>query len=214
MKAIKLFATGALSLFLFAGLANAASYNETESYTKNADDLWLGEPSYGGSGCPDGTASISLSPDQQSLSILFDEYFVEAGGHTKRRMRRKSCNVSIPVHVPQGYSISLFQVDYRGFNAIPRGGMSRFNVEYFFAGRRGPRMTRTFRGPVDDDYLISNDLIARALVWSKCGADVNLRVNSSMMVRTNRRKAEALSTVDSTDIAAGIIYKIQWKRCR
>jgi len=27
----------------------------------------------------------------------------------------KSCNVAIPVHVPQGFSVSVLQVDYRGF---------------------------------------------------------------------------------------------------
>ena len=50
-------------------------------------------------------------------------------------------------------------------------------------------------------------------VWSACGADVNLRVNASMMVRTNRQKDDALATVDSADISSGLVYNLQWKRC-
>ena len=52
--------------------------------TAFADDIALGEPGYGGTGCPDGSASVTLSPDAKSLSILFDEYYVEAGGETNK----------------------------------------------------------------------------------------------------------------------------------
>lgn len=179
----------------------------------NADDLQVGTPAYGGSGCPAGSASVTLSPDQKSLSILFDSYQMEAGGVTGKRVDRKSCNIAIPVHVPQGWSVSVFQVDYRGFNSLPQGATSQFNVEYFFAGGQGPRYARRFMGSLNQDFLISNSLEATALVWSPCGADVNLRTNSSMMVMTNSRNEQALSSVDSVDLNAGIIYQFQWRRC-
>jgi len=41
-----------------------------------ADDISLGEPGYGGTGCPAGTVSVTLSPDAKSLSLLFDQYQV------------------------------------------------------------------------------------------------------------------------------------------
>ncbi|WP_127716168.1 DUF4360 domain-containing protein [Halobacteriovorax sp. HLS] len=177
-------------------------------------DIQLGEPGYGGTGCPAGTASTVLSPDNKSLSIIFDEFLVEAGGETGKRLDRKSCNIAIPVHVPQGLSVSVIDVDYRGYMMLPRGANARFSAEYFFAGARGPRYNKTFRGEMDDDYMISNTLAVVGQVWSPCGKDVNLRVNSSMTVRTNSRKHEALSTVDSADFNAGIVYKLQWKKCR
>lgn len=171
----------------------------------------LGEPAYGGTGCPAGSASVTLSPDQTALSILFDSYVAEAGGG--RRVDRKSCNISIPVQVPQGYSVSVFQVDYRGFNSVPRGALSRFDAEYFWAGARGPRVSRTFVGPVSDIYTISDGLIASAMVWSPCGASVNLRVNTSMMAQTNARGEQTMATVDSADVTSGLIYHLQWRRC-
>ncbi|HZY67241.1 MAG TPA: DUF4360 domain-containing protein, partial [Devosia sp.] len=85
-----------------------------------ADDIALGEPGYGGTGCPDGSASVTLSPDAKSLSILFDEYYVEAGGSTNKSLDRKSCNIAIPVHVPQGLSVSILNIDYRGYNSLPQ----------------------------------------------------------------------------------------------
>jgi hypothetical protein len=182
--------------------------------TALADDIRIGYPAYGGSGCPQGTASAALSPDQKTLSILFDQYQVEAGRATGRTIDRKSCNIAIPVHVPQGYSISLFKVDYRGFNALPAGGRSRLNVNYFFAGQQGPTYSKTFVGEQTADYFLTNSVAAGALVWSPCGADTNLRVNSDLMVQTNASQQQALATVDSTDIKAGLIYHVQWRRCR
>lgn len=173
----------------------------------------LGTPIFGGNGCPAGTASATISNDAQTLSILFDEYIAEAGRSTNRRMDRKACNVSIPVRVPQGFSVAIFKVDYRGFNFLPSGANSQFNVEYFFAGSQGPRYTENFRGPIDEDYLISNRLLASSIVWSPCGEQVILRANSSMRVTTNTRMDQAVSTVDSADVQSGLIYHLQWRRC-
>lgn len=178
----------------------------------HADTIALGMPGYGGTGCPDGSVSATLSPDQKSLSLIFDQYEVSAGGSTGRSFDRKSCNVAIPVHVPQGMSVSVLSVDYRGFNHLARGASSQFNVEYFFAGGRGPAFRRSFYGPLDADYTIHNPLSISAMVWSACGADVNLRTNSSMRVSTVGN-AEALSTVDTEDVNAAIVYHLQWRAC-
>jgi len=172
----------------------------------------LGIPGYGGSGCPAGSVSTTLSPDFKTLSLIFDQYEVAAGGTTGRSYDRKSCNVAIPVHVPNGYSISVFSVDYRGFNHLPSGATSQFNVEYFFAGGRGPSFRRSFRGVLESDYFINNQLSAESLVWSPCGVDVNLRTNASLRVNTVANR-EASATVDSEDVNAGIIYHVQLRRC-
>ena len=37
------------------------------------NDIALGTPGYGGNGCPAGSASVTLSPDAKSLSIIFDQ---------------------------------------------------------------------------------------------------------------------------------------------
>lgn len=195
-------------LLAVATIALGAGFNTLA----HADDISLGTPGYGGTGCPGGSVSATLSPDAKSLSLLFDLYLVEAGGDTGKTFERKSCNIAIPVHVPQGLSISVLAIDYRGYNNVPSGASSDFNVEYFFAGTRGPSFRRTFRGPLDDDYLIRNQLTAQSIVWSACGADVNLRTNSSIRVTTTLGK-QAMATVDSEDVSAAIIYQLQWRPC-
>ena len=189
-----------------------ASLFASLAFAQDPNDISLGEPGYGGNGCPAGSVSATLSPDAKALSMLFDQYIVEAGGETGKSFDRKSCNIAIPVHVPQGLSISIITIDYRGYNNLPTGARSEFNVEYFFAGTRGPTFRRTFNGVLDEDYTIRNELAAQAVVWSECGVDVNLRTNSSIRVNT-RANRQALATVDSEDVSAAIVYQLQWRPC-
>lgn len=177
-------------------------------------DISLGVPGYGGNGCPAGTASVTLSPDSKSLSIIFDQFLTEAGLNLGRTLDRKSCNIAIPVHIPQGYSVSIIAVDYRGFVSLPsRNATAKLQAEYFFAGMRGPTYIKDFRGVQDTDYIFSNQLGLQAAVWSPCGVDVNIRVNASMTLR-NTSSLDAIATVDSADVNAGLVYHLQWQRCR
>ena len=194
---------------LLATLAIGATMSSLCAY---ADDISLGQPGYGGNGCPQGSVNTTISPDGKTLSILFDQFILKAGGLTGQSMDRKSCNVSIPVHVPQGMSVSVFKIDYRGFNSLPYGASSQFNVEYFFAGQQGPTYSKNFNGVVNSDFFVSNDVQASAVVWSECGADLNLRTNMNMFVQTSGNQ-EAMASVDSADIQAGIQYQLQWKTC-
>lgn len=177
------------------------------------DSIQLGYPAYGGNGCPNGSASATVSPDGKSLTLIFDQFITEAGPAAGKTIDRKSCNIAVPVHVPNGFSISVLAVDYRGFVSLPVGANARLQAEYFFAGQQGPRFAQDFRGRMDQDYTFNNRLGVQAMVWSPCGTDVNLRVNASMMVR-NSTYQDAMATVDSADFKAGIVYQIQMRRCK
>ncbi len=156
--------------------------------------------SYGGSGCPAGTASVTVSPDGQELSILFDEFIANAAG--RPRDRRKSCNLTIPVEVPPGFQVSVYKFDYRGYVAPKTTG--RLTAEYFFAGQRGPKITRRIKG--EKDYLASDKI--GTLVWSRCGDKVNMRVNSALSAR-----GKEIATLDSVDVSHGLKYQLRYRAC-
>ncbi|MEJ1935051.1 DUF4360 domain-containing protein, partial [Nostoc sp. NIES-2111] len=158
---------------------------------------------YGGNGCPDGSASVSVSPDGQELTILFDKFIAEGNKSTERR---KSCNMSIPIKVPQGFQISLYDADYRGY--VSPSTTARLRAEYFFAGQRGPVFSRTFRG--ETDYNVRDQLATVADVWSRCGDSTNMRVNAAMTA-----SGQGVATVDSFDLShRGLVYHIKYRQCR
>ncbi len=158
---------------------------------------------YGGNGCPAGSASVSVSPDGQELSILFDQ-FIALGNDVAKS--RRSCNLSIPIKVPQGFQISLYDADYRGYVAPNTTG--RLRAEYFFAGQRGPVFSRTFKG--ESDYNVRDQLATVGDIWSRCGDSANMRVNAAMSAR-----GKGMATVDSFDLAhRGLVYHIKYRQCR
>jgi Domain of unknown function (DUF4360) len=156
---------------------------------------------YGGNGCPAGSANVTVSPDGQELTILFDK-FIALGNNA--RESRKSCNLSIPIKVPQGFQISLYDADYRGYVAPSTTGL---RAEYFFAGGRGPVFSRRFNG--EKQYNVRDSLATVADVWSRCGDSLNMRVNASMSAI-----GQGMATVDSFDLAhRGLVYHIKYRSC-
>lgn len=193
-----------VALLMVSGAAMAAPAQAQTPIT-------LGTPTYGGTGCPQGTASVTLSPDGSTLAVIYDQYAVNAGGGSPA-IARASCNLAIPVNIPNGFNISIVGIDYRGFNALDAGASSNFRVEYFFSGSSGPVFNQPFAGGLVDDFTIHNNIGFASLVWSPCGADVILRVNSSILAQAPGA-ATAYVSVDSTDVNAAIIFGIQWAAC-
>jgi hypothetical protein len=189
--------------FVQIALAAAALITASIGPAFSNDKVKIVGAEYGGNGCPEGSASVNVSPDGQELSILFDQ-FVALGN--KSAEARKSCNLSIPIKVPQGFQISLYDADYRGY--VAPGTTGRLRAEYFFAGQRGPVFSRTFRG--ETDYNVRDKLVTVGDVWSRCGDSVNMRVNAAMIAN-----GSGMATVDSFDLAhRGLVYHIKYRSCR
>jgi Domain of unknown function (DUF4360) len=183
-------------------LATFASAPITPAFASSNTVEILGA-SYGGSGCPAQSASVSVSPDGQELSVLFDKFIVLGNSVSQSR---KSCNMSIPIQVPQGFQISLYDADYRGY--VAPATRATLRSEYFFAGNRGPVFQRSFNGQID--YNVRDKLATVANVWSACGDSVNMRVNASMSAR-----GQGIATVDSFDLShRGLVYHIKYRACR
>jgi len=197
-----------MHLFSKVAIALIAAFGPSMSLGAS---LQLGKPAYGGPGCPAGSASSVLSADRTALSIYFTRFSVEAGGSTGHSLTRKACSLAIPVQVPSGLSVSVLQVDYAGYNQLPVGTSSQFNVEYFFAGGTGPKFTRSFKGPQSGRFTINNALTARSVVWSACGAAVNLRVNASLLVTSPGGRATA--AINRANAKAAIVYRLQTRAC-
>ena len=188
--------TTRLVLAIFALLVlNGPSFAQT--------GLRLGTPGYGGTGCPGGTAAVSLSADG-TLSLRFTRYQVSVGGGSSRTFDRKSCSLAIPVHVPAGKRVSIVAVEVRGKNSLSASAKTQLNVESFISGGRGPRLTQTFTGPRSGPFVAP--MRVGSANWSSCGADVTLRSNSSLRVSSTKGRLASASS-------ASIIYRLQWRNC-
>jgi hypothetical protein len=166
-------------------------------------DIYITDANIGGSGCPMGSARAVLSDDKRTLSIIFDEYFADNNEYA-------SCNIAVSLSVPDGFTVALVDVDYRGYASVPdsSGRKARFRAEYFFAGQKGPVRIREFNRGYDSNFMISHGITG--LVWAPCGAEVIARANTS--IRT--WGYGTLLAIDTADLTAdGVTFYLHWEQC-
>jgi hypothetical protein len=92
-----------------------------------------------------------------------------------------------------------------------RAELSMLNI--FSPDKQVPAYHKSFVGAEDGNFTLSNQLVATSTVWSACGADVNLRTNTSIAVQTNSMQEQAQLTLDSADVTSGVVYQLSWKQC-
>jgi hypothetical protein len=170
---------------------------------------------YAGSGCPAGSVAQNISSDMTAFTLLFDNYVAEVGPGVAFAQRRKNCQLNIDLDFPQGWSYSLFTVDYRGYVSLERGVKGLQQSSYYFQGSSQTGRLRTpMVGPIDRNYQIRDTLGLSALVWSPCGAQRALNVNTEIRAdNSGHPSGHGLLTTDSIDGDVKLIYGIQWRRC-
>lgn len=181
----------------------------------------LKAPITGGTGCQSGTVAAALTEDKKTLSILFDNYIAEAGNSSGVRRDVKNCSVVIPMEVPAGMQFTVVKLDYRGFNSIPPNARTRYVTMYSMINadnnkQLGRRLRRQydFYGPLEEEYIISSDISTRPL-WSKCGKNLNFKIDTRVVAATNKRGDDVLATIDSIDASAetNVQYHLLWRSC-
>ena len=178
-----------------------------------APDIVVGTVNSGGAGCPAGTTEVFLSDDRRSLELHLEQFHVEAGADTGRRLDRKVCTLAIPFQVPAGISIAVNGLSLEGSHYISENAQTRLNVETFLAGGQGPLLTQTFEGAQEGGFAVDTTVNEEALQWSACGEGVILRANMSLLAQARSPEAFAATSVHRVGARDGILMNIMWRTC-
>ena len=171
---------------------------------------------FSGNGCYEDEAIAVFSPDQQVLSLLFDNYVVEAGGDSGVKRGYKECMVQMNLLVPDNTRVVIEKIDYRGYAMLPQVGRMNFSSSYFIEIPELNFKTQTFIkkhnkiGEIDED-LFFDQKIKNKLLKSKCGHDFSLNFESELMAMTNSMNDEVYVAMDSID--TGIDFHITYEPC-
>ncbi len=205
--------SSAHSFELFPDLSEMSAESSLAS-SPDPREVHIKSISYAGTGCPAGTVANVLSDDAKAFTLLFDSYVAEGGPGIPLSAGRKNCQIAVDMKFPQGWSFTIFQVDYRGYANVDFGAVGTQKTSYYFAGQpKTASMQSNFRGPYTNDYRIRDSLGLAATVWSPCGVNRALNLNTQVRVITSGRQ-QALMTLDSVDGQLTHQYGLQWQRCR
>lgn len=169
-----------------------------------------------GSGCPQGTAAVAVSPDNTAFTVTYSEYLAQVGGGSDPTAFRKNCQLNLIVHVPQGFTYAVASADYRGFAALQSGASSVQRASYYFQGSPNTEFrNHPFRGPYNDNWQATDTTDWAQLVWAPCGVQRNFNINTELRVSAGSSNPAQTSfmTMDSTDGDISTIYHLAWKEC-
>jgi hypothetical protein len=219
-KALYIFCAmlGVLATSLLGSPASAAGSASLElEVPPPTDRIVIDVVTVNGTGCPAGTATVAMSPDNTAFTVTYSAYTALVGVGSTTTDWRKNCQLNLIVHVPSGFTYAINKVDYRGFASLEAGASATQRANYYFQGQtQTAYISHPFTGPLGDDWQTSDEVPVAALVWAPCGALRNLNINTELRVAagtSNTATTTSFITMDSTDGAINTIYHFQWANC-
>jgi hypothetical protein len=205
---------GGAAMALAALTATPASATTSAASAAPSDRIAVDVVTVNGSGCPRGTAAVTERPDNSAFTITYSDYIAQAGAGSAPTDFRKNCQLSLLVHVPQGFTYAIARAEYRGFAFLEAGTTGEERANYYFQGQsQTVPVSHPINGPFDDDWQNTDTADAASLVYAPCGEDRILNINTELRVRSGNSDSVSFMTMDSTRGTINTIYHFAWKQC-
>jgi hypothetical protein len=203
---------GAAALAL-ALVAAPAAQAETELAAAPDERIAVDVVTVNGSGCPQGTADVTVSGDNTSFSVSYSHFQAQAGGGGDIVESRKNCQINLAVDVPSGFTFAVARADYRGFAHLESGATGMQKASYYFSGSSATvGSAHQLGAPYSGDWHFTDQ--AAGLIYKPCGEQRNFNINAELRVGAGSDPARtSFITMDSTRGDVETVFHLAWKRC-
>ena len=199
----------ALSALAVPGAARADA-----SASPPAGQITLDVQTVNGSGCPAGTASVAMLPDNTGFRIRYTVFRAEDGGSADPIAFRKNCQVNLLVHIPQGFTFAIARADYWGRAHLEPGATALERSNYYFQGSSDNDVAdHTFAGPLDGTWRATDITATADLVFAPCGATRSLNINTELRVDAGPSGAKSYISMRASEGEVYTIVQFQWRYC-
>ena len=148
------------------------------------------------------------------MTLIFDQYVASIGKDVAVTENRKNCQLNINLHYPGGFQYSIFSADYRGYAGLDKGVTGVQKSTYYFSGQTQQTSTETsLVGPMSKDYLIHDEAESTSVIWSPCGGEGLLNINSQVRLTSTVSGANGILTTDSIDTKFTQKLYVAWRTC-
>jgi hypothetical protein len=194
-------------------LSTPASADDTTSAPPSGQ-ITLDVQTVNGSGCPAGTASVAMLPDNTGFRINYSSYLAEDGGSTDPTAFRKNCQVNLLVHIPQGFTFAVSRADYWGRAHLEAGATALERANYYFQGSSdNTYVDHPFAGPYDGTWRATDITATADLIYAACGVTRSLNINTELRVDSGSSTARSYISMRASDGQAYTIVNFAWKQC-
>jgi hypothetical protein len=212
---LAVFATlGLFASTLLAGPASADGFMDLP-VPPPTDRIVIDLVTVNGSGCPAGTASVTMLPDNTGFRITYGNFVARAGGSVPATEFRKNCQVNLLVYIPQGFTFAVARADYQGRLRLAAGATALERSNYYYQGSSdNDYVDHTISGPVSGTWHTVDVTDDAELIYAPCGAVRSLNINTEL--RVDAGASAATSSYISLRASEGDVYTLvqfQWKQC-
>ncbi|KAF3919372.1 hypothetical protein ABW21_db0205176 [Orbilia brochopaga] len=197
-------------------LSQAASLPFNSATGPDPSQVYITSFTYAGTGCPVGTVANAIAADRTSVTFIFDQYVASVGINIPITESRKNCQLNIGLHYPSGWQYSIFQASYRGYAGLAKGQTGTQKSTYYFTNGDNHQQFNAqsdINGPYATDYLFTDKIDTTSTVWSPCGIEGLLNINSQVRITGDLSKPGQMTT-DSIDGSFKQILAVQWQKCK
>jgi hypothetical protein len=178
------------------------------------DKIVIDVATVNGSGCRPGSAAVAVSEDNTAFTVTYSEYLAQVGGNSDPTAFRKNCQLSLVVHVPQGFTYAIASADYRGFASLQSGASAIQRASYYFQGSSQTVFkNHTFNGALNDSWQATDTTDWAQLVYAPCGVQRNFNINTELRVNAGTSMGTSFMAMVSTDGDINTVYHMAWKEC-
>lgn len=165
-----------------------------------------------GSGCRPGSVFVVIPPDNTGFDLAYDTFMASTDGVVEFR---KSCQVTLQVHPPEGMTYALTRTDFRGFAHLEPDVTARLRTRHNFAGTApGPFSAHPFTGPMDDDWQVTEVIEPADQVVAPCGEQPALTVWSELTVVDGTAAGQtSWITLQALSWPAFSTFHLTWSEC-
>jgi len=202
---------------LAPAVAAALPTNTTASPPK--DEITINSVTTSGSGCPNGTVSVTISDDRTVVTLGFDQFQTYLGpsprsprgrrarGPARDDERRKTCLIRLNVNEPPGFTFAVLDATYHGFAQLDGGVTGSFASSYSFAESGGSSAATTasiFGGGGFANGTVftqHSDIPTASVVRSPCGRNATLFIRTTIDLTSSNSSASGAITDDDATFA-------------
>jgi hypothetical protein len=181
------------------------------------ENITLEVLSVNGSGCPAGSASTQMLSDNTGFAITYHGFRASAGPGIDATEARKTCQLGLLVHVPQGFTFAVAQADYTGDADLRAGVSALHRTNYYFQGSSDNDYSdHRISGPLDGRWHTIDAALIAEWVYAPCGESRVLNINTELRVDWASAVASGVKNSISMHATTGnvdTIFQVQWKKC-
>lgn len=181
-----------------------------------AEGVHIDVSTVAGTGCPVGTVSVALLPDNSGFQLNFTDFRAASGGGVPAAQVQRNCQVGLIVHLPAGVSYAVAQQDFAGAAHLEPGATAALRTTYYYSGQATPpqSFTHSFPSGLDGSWQVSDVIDPAAQVYQPCGTDAVLNLGATLRVNAGTVSNQtSWITMDETASEVHAVYRFAWKDC-